>query len=149
MVTRVASRWTLPIALAADHSPPSTTTTTSTTTTPVVAATPTAAIRQTPPASEPTTTTSTTTTTAPPPPLSAADGMASWYPEAPPGYCASPYLRFGSLVTVTDVATGRSIRCIVDDRQAINPGRVIDLSYDGFSDLARPSIGLVEVRLSW
>jgi rare lipoprotein A (peptidoglycan hydrolase) len=144
----VASRWTLPIALAADHSPPSTTTTTSTTTTPVVAATPTAAIRQTPPTSEPTTTTSTTTTTAPPP-LSAADGVASWYPEAPPGYCASPYLRFGSLVTVTDVATGRSIRCIVDDRQAINPGRVIDLSYDGFSDLTRPSIGLVEVRLSW
>jgi rare lipoprotein A (peptidoglycan hydrolase) len=53
------------------------------------------------------------------------------------------------VVTITDMDTGHSIRCTVDDRQAINPGRVIDLSYDGFSDLARPSIGLVEVRLTW
>jgi len=52
-------------------------------------------------------------------------------------------------VTITDVATGASIRCRVDDRQAVNPGRVIDLSYDGFSDLADPATGLVEVRLTW
>jgi rare lipoprotein A (peptidoglycan hydrolase) len=76
-------------------------------------------------------------------------GVASWYPEARDGYCASPYLNFGTVVTVTDVATGYSIRCIVDDRQARNPGRVIDLSYDGFADLGRPSIGLIEVRLTW
>jgi rare lipoprotein A (peptidoglycan hydrolase) len=75
--------------------------------------------------------------------------LASWYPEAPDGYCASPYLAFGTVVTVTDVASGRSIRCTVDDRQARNPGRVVDLSYDGFADLAAPSIGLVEVELTW
>ena len=75
--------------------------------------------------------------------------MASWYPEAPDGYCASPYLAFGTVVTVTDVATGRSIQCTVDDRQARYPGRVVDLSYEGFADLAPRSTGLVEVDLTW
>jgi rare lipoprotein A (peptidoglycan hydrolase) len=108
-----------------------------------------AVVRQTPPPAPTTTTTTTTTTAPPPPPIDALWGVASWYPEAPPGYCASPYLSFGTVVTITDVATGESIRCTVDDRQAENPGRVIDLSYDGFADLADPSTGLVEVRLTW
>jgi rare lipoprotein A (peptidoglycan hydrolase) len=55
--------------------------------------------------------------------------------------CASPYLSFGTVVTITDVATGGSIRCTVDDRQADNPGRVIDLSYDDFAELANPGSG--------
>ncbi len=105
-----------------------------------------AIVRQSPPAAP---TTTTTTTTAPPPPEEAQWGEASWYPEASPGYCASPYLSFGTVVTITDVATGGSIRCTVDDRQAQNPGRVVDLSYDGFADLADPRTGLVEVRLTW
>jgi rare lipoprotein A (peptidoglycan hydrolase) len=75
-------------------------------------------------------------------------GLASWY-SSRPGYCASPYLSFGTVLTITDLATGVSIRCTVDDRQAINPGRVVDLSYTGFEDLARPSIGLIKVRLTW
>jgi rare lipoprotein A (peptidoglycan hydrolase) len=47
------------------------------------------------------------------------------------------------------VATGVSTRCTVDDRQAVNRPRVVDLSYDGFAVLGRPSIGLIEVRMSW
>jgi rare lipoprotein A (peptidoglycan hydrolase) len=85
----------------------------------------------------------------PPSPQYAQWGLASWYPEAPPGYCASPYLFFGTVLTVTDVATGASIRCTVDDRQARNPPRVVDLSYQGFAELDDPSMGLIEVRLSW
>jgi rare lipoprotein A len=75
--------------------------------------------------------------------------LASWYPEAPDGYCASPTLSFGTIVTVTDLETGHSIRCRVDDRGPRYPGRVVDLSYDGFGDLADPAWGLIEVRLTW
>ena len=115
----------MPIALAADRAP---TTTTSTSTT----------------------TTTTTTTTVPPPPVvqDAVSGEASWY-GARTGTCASPFLSFGTEVTVTDVATGGSIRCTVEDRQASSPGRVIDLSYDAFAQLASPAVGLIEVRVSW
>jgi rare lipoprotein A (peptidoglycan hydrolase) len=52
-------------------------------------------------------------------------------------------------VTVTALSSGDSIECTVEDRQAFNPGRVIDLSYDAFAQLASPMTGLVEVRVSW
>jgi rare lipoprotein A (peptidoglycan hydrolase) len=75
-------------------------------------------------------------------------GEASWY-GAPTGTCASPFLSFGSVVTVTDLSSGGSIRCTVEDRQASSPGRVIDLSYAAFAQLASPAVGLIEVRVSW
>jgi rare lipoprotein A (peptidoglycan hydrolase) len=125
--------------LAVDESPTTTTSTTSTTTTTTTT---------TPPAVMATTTT--TTTVAPPPaPQDDESGLASWYPEAPPGYCASPDLAFGTVLTVTDMKTGESIRCRVDDRGPRYAGRVVDLSYDGFADLADPAWGLIEVRLTW
>jgi rare lipoprotein A (peptidoglycan hydrolase) len=58
-------------------------------------------------------------------------------------------LPFGTVVTVTDVATGASAQCTVDDREASTPGRVIDLAQATFSQLADPSVGIVEVRLAW
>ena len=67
----------------------------------------------------------------------------------PAGTCASPSLAFGTVVTVTDLSTGASIRCTVDDREAHNPGRVVDLSPATFSQLASLSVGVIEVRLSW
>jgi rare lipoprotein A (peptidoglycan hydrolase) len=148
-----ATRSTQPIALAADHSPPSVTTTT-TTTTVAAEATPTAAVRRSPPPVPTTTTTSTsttsttTTTTTTPPLRHQTVGLASWY-DTRTGYCASPYLSFGTVLPITDVATGVTIRCTVDDRQAVNRPRVVDLSYDGFAALGHPSIGLIEVRLTW
>jgi rare lipoprotein A (peptidoglycan hydrolase) len=75
-------------------------------------------------------------------------GLASWY-GAPAGTCASPTLAFGTVVTVTDVRTGSSVRCTVDDREAHNPGRVIDLAPATFSQLASLVAGVFEVRLSW
>jgi len=85
---------------------------------------------------------------APEPPPSTTAGIASWY-GAPAGTCASPSLPFGTVVTVTDLSTGASTRCTVDDREAHNPGRVVDLSPATFSALASLAVGVIEVRLTW
>jgi len=88
---------------------------------------------------------------APPPtpaPSNSRTGEASWY-DAPSGTCASPDLAFGTVVSVTDMASGASVRCTVDDRMAQGSGRVIDLSEATFSQLADPSQGVIEVRLTW
>jgi len=53
------------------------------------------------------------------------------------------------VVTVTDLSTGASTRCTVDDREAHNPGRVVDLSPATFSALASLAVGVIEVRLTW
>jgi rare lipoprotein A (peptidoglycan hydrolase) len=106
------------------------------------------------PAPKPVPVVTTTTTRPPPPPTTTAPpqntttGQASWY-GATPGTCASPSLPFGTVVTVTDLATGASVRCTVDDREAHTPGRVLDMAEATFSQLASPSVGVIEVRLSW
>jgi len=81
-------------------------------------------------------------------PLHVVAGLASWY-GAPAGTCASPTLAFGTVVTVTDLGTGASVHCRVDDREAHNPGRVIDLAPATFSQLASLVVGVIEVRLTW
>ncbi len=83
-----------------------------------------------------------------PAPRDSAVGLATWY-GARVGTCASPVLAFGTVVTVTDLATGASVRCTVDDREAHNPGRVIDLAPATFAQLASLRAGVIEVRLSW
>ena len=103
---------------------------------PVPAATPPAA---TPPAATPPAAT-------PPATLS---GEATWYPEASPGTCASPTLPFGTTVRVVAAATGASTTCVVDDREGSNPGRVLDMSATGFSQIATPGQGVVTVTISW
>jgi hypothetical protein len=123
---------------------------------------PAAATTTTVPSATTTTVPPTTTTTEPPTPTAAAvpapgdgsvqqaqQGLATWYPEAPPGGCASPTLAFGTQVQVTDSSTGATTTCVVDDREAPNPGRVVDLSYSGFSQLADPSQGVATVTVSW
>ena len=102
---------------------------------------------------------STTTTTEAPPPTTmpptvavAADsavGGATWYPEAAAGTCASPWLPFGTELHVVNVVTGASTNCVVDDREAHNTGRVVDLSVGGFSGIADLSSGLARVTISW
>ncbi|HVM64722.1 MAG TPA: septal ring lytic transglycosylase RlpA family protein [Acidimicrobiales bacterium] len=100
------------------------------------------------------TTTTTTRPPAPPAPVRAAapahqeSGTASWYSH-PAGYCASPDLPMGTVVTVTDASSGASVRCTIDDREAQNPGRVIDMSEQTFAQLASPSVGLIQVTVSW
>ncbi len=63
--------------------------------------------------------------------------------------CASPWLPFGTVLTVTNASTGASTQCTVDDREADNPGRVVDMSPEGFDQIANQSQGVVSVTVSW
>jgi rare lipoprotein A (peptidoglycan hydrolase) len=96
----------------------------------------------------------TTTTEAPAPVLTAASGnsesggatyYASYFPASG---CASPNLPKGTELTVTS-ASGASVECTVDDKEADNPGRVVDLSPAEFSELAPLSQGVVGVTVTW
>ncbi len=83
---------------------------------------------------------------------SAADGEegeATWYAAAAPGRCASPTLPFGTVLTVTNVATGAQTVCTVDDREQAGYPRVVDLSPSGFDQLAGLGRGVVDVTVSW
>jgi rare lipoprotein A (peptidoglycan hydrolase) len=110
----------------------------------------------------PTTTTTrppptTTTTTARPAAFGArpqgstgsTSGLATWYAEAPPGKCANPWLPFGTTLTITDIATGGTITCVVDDREAAGPPHAVDLSPSGFEGMAPLSQGVIQVDISW
>jgi len=81
-------------------------------------------------------------------PARTATGEASWY-QAAPGTCAHPTLPFGTVVTILDVANGHTATCTVDDRGPYQGGRIIDLSYDVFEELAPAGLGVIDVRLSW
>lgn len=135
----------LPSHLVAYQAPGSTTTTTAppTTTTSVPPTTTTT--------SPPTTTTlpPTTTTTTRPAPTNSEVGDATWYAAAPAGYCASPTLPFGTVLTVVNNATGARTVCTVDDRETAGYPRVVDLSPEGFDQIADTSQGVVQVTISW
>jgi rare lipoprotein A (peptidoglycan hydrolase) len=93
-----------------------------------------------------------TPTTQPPAPVVSGDhevGQATWYPEAGPGTCASHYLPRGTILTVTNNATGASTTCLIDDYEDSGYPRVVDMSYSGFSQIADPSQGVVDVTISW
>jgi rare lipoprotein A (peptidoglycan hydrolase) len=76
------------------------------------------------------------------------EGIATWYAWHP-GQCASPFLPHGTLLTVTDLTTHKTIQCLVTDTEAHNPGRVVDLSNWCFEQLAPLSQGVIEVRITW
>jgi rare lipoprotein A len=104
----------------------------------------------------PTTTTTrpkptTTATTAAPAPTTASntqEGGASWY-DYNPGECAHQTIPKGTVVTVTRVSTGASITCVVTDRGPFGAGRIIDLDRATFAQLADPSAGIIQVRITW
>jgi rare lipoprotein A (peptidoglycan hydrolase) len=90
--------------------------------------------------------TSTTTTSAPP---NTESGGASWY-DWHPGECAHRTLPKGTVVTVTDLETGKSVTCVVTDRGPYGDSyRVIDLDEGTFAQLADPSRGVIPVEISW
>jgi len=124
---------------------------------PLSAATPAPTTTTTAPAAATTTTAPpaapTTTTTAPPAPVASssneASGGATYYASSfPSSGCASPTLAPGTVLTVT-AASGGQVVCTVDDREADNPGRVVDLSPAEFSELAPLSQGVIEVTVTW
>jgi rare lipoprotein A (peptidoglycan hydrolase) len=143
----------LPSHLVAYDAPPTTTPAPPPTTTPTTAA----PVTTTTEAPAPTTTTA-APHVAPAPviaaptaasPLYSENGEATWYSEAPDGYCASPTLPFGTVLTVRNDATGATTSCKVDDREESPYPRVVDMSYAGFSQIADPSQGVVDVTISW
>ena len=140
----------LPSNLAAYQAPTTTPTTATTTTTAPPTTTTTA------PAPPPTTTAPPpppppppTTTTAAPAATNHESGQATWYSAAPAGMCASPTLPFGTVLTVVNSATGASTVCRVDDREGAGYPRVVDMSPEGFSQIAGLGQGVVDVTISW
>jgi rare lipoprotein A (peptidoglycan hydrolase) len=77
------------------------------------------------------------------------EGDATWYAAAPSGMCASHTLPRGTVLTVVNDATGASTVCTVDDHEDAGYPRVVDLSPEGFSQIADLSQGVVPVTISW
>jgi rare lipoprotein A len=89
--------------------------------------------------------------TSPPPttaPPNQQSGGASWY-DYNPGECAHLTIPIGTRVTVISLATGASTTCVVTDRGPHGAGRIIDLDRSTFAQLADPSSGVIQVRISW
>ena len=130
--------------------PPSTdaTTTTEATTTSAPAA---KAVQVAPSTTRPRSTTTTTTapkTTTTTAPANEQQGGASWY-DYRPGECAHQTIPKGTTVTVTRIDTGASVTCVVTDRGPYGGGRIIDLDRSTFAQLADPSAGVIQVRITW
>jgi uncharacterized protein YabE (DUF348 family) len=86
----------------------------------------------------------------PPGPGGQAAGKATWYDPPWSGLtAASPWIPFGTRVTVTDLASGRTVIVVIDDRGPFGPGRIIDLSPEAFSLLAPLGRGVLDVRIDW
>jgi uncharacterized protein YabE (DUF348 family) len=76
-------------------------------------------------------------------------GEASWYYAPGTGLTAAhPWLPFGTVVTVTNVWTGKQVRVVIDDRGPFG-GRIIDLSPEAFARIAPLGQGVCRVRLTW
>jgi rare lipoprotein A len=86
-----------------------------------------------------------TTTTAP---KNQESGPASWY-QAANGTCAHKTLPFGTVVTVTNVNTGASVQCRVEDRGPYSGSRIIDLDKETFAQIAPTGAGVIDVRITW
>lgn len=93
----------------------------------------------------------TTTTTAPPPPTlppNTETGKATWYAYRD-GECAHKTLPRGTVVTITNMANGRTATCTVTDRGPYGGTRIIDLDDDTFAQLAPLSAGIIDVTITW
>ena len=77
-------------------------------------------------------------------------GMATWYDPPWSGLSAAhPTLPFGTLVTVTDEETGRSVTVTINDRGPFGTGRIIDLSPEAFEVLQPLGAGVLDVSIAW
>lgn len=75
-------------------------------------------------------------------------GVASWYHRT--GLVAAhPSLPMGTEVRVTNVANGKTVAVVINDRGPYVDGRIIDLSDDAFARLAPLGVGTINVRIAW
>lgn len=63
--------------------------------------------------------------------------------------CAHRELPFGTMLKVTSISSGRSVRCIVNDRGPFVSGRDIDLSYAAAKEIGLIGPGTVSVRIEY
>ncbi|MCA1833761.1 MAG: ubiquitin-like domain-containing protein [Actinomycetota bacterium] len=75
-------------------------------------------------------------------------GDATWY-NADGLTAAHPWLPFGTVVRVENLATGAWVNVIIRDRGPYGAGRIIDLSDGAFARIARLSKGIVRVKIRW
>ncbi|HET9724617.1 MAG TPA: ubiquitin-like domain-containing protein [Actinomycetota bacterium] len=77
-------------------------------------------------------------------------GEASYYTFAPGNglTAAHPWLPFGTVVSVKNLANGRTVTVTINDRGPFG-GRIIDLSQEAFARIAPLSSGVCQVRLTW
>jgi rare lipoprotein A (peptidoglycan hydrolase) len=83
--------------------------------------------------------------------ISGADfklGVATWY-NYTPGDCATWYLPKGTRITVLDLGTGRSITCVITDRESHSGNHVVDLNEIQFAQLEPLAKGVISVKVSW
>jgi hypothetical protein len=76
-------------------------------------------------------------------------GIASFYRSCGQGRFTAAHktLPKGSRALVVNVANGKSVEVIIDDRGPFVPGRVIDLSCDAFAALGKTAAGVLSVRV--
>ena len=79
------------------------------------------------------------------------EGKASWYdhPGQDPMTAAHRTLPFGTMVTVTNLANGKSVTVRINDRGPFVEGRIIDLNRGAFQKIAPTSAGVLRVRITW
>jgi hypothetical protein len=75
-------------------------------------------------------------------------GVATWYNYIP-GRCATWYLPKGTKITVRDLSTGRSITCVISDREYHEGNHVVDLSETQFAQLEPLWRGVFSVKVTW
>jgi rare lipoprotein A len=76
-------------------------------------------------------------------------GQATWYEAPEPTMCAHKTIPLGTVITVTNVENGKSTTCRVGDRGPYVEGRILDLSPEGFSQIAALSEGVIDVKITW
>ncbi|HWH32149.1 MAG TPA: septal ring lytic transglycosylase RlpA family protein [Egibacteraceae bacterium] len=79
------------------------------------------------------------------------EGKASWYdhPGNDPMTAAHRTLPFGTMVTVTNLANGKTVTVRINDRGPFVEGRIIDLNREAFQRIAPTSAGVLRVRITW
>jgi rare lipoprotein A len=78
-----------------------------------------------------------------------ATGGATWYSQASGLSAAHPWLPFGTVVRVENLANGKWVNVVIRDRGPFGSGRIIDLSDEAFRRIASLSTGVIRVRIRW
>lgn len=80
------------------------------------------------------------------------EGTASYYTLHGKGVgmtAAHRSLPFGTKVRVTNLANGKQVEVVINDRGPFRKGRIIDLATDAFREIASTSQGVCRVRIEW